>query len=562
MRLINLAFILLTLTYGILIFKYDQAPYFNPNFAGHDARQQLFSLYDVTQPGIFEDDYISRSMSLYMGPLHKLLAKTIVKYTESPIMAGHWIMTVQFGLTVLFVFLAACSFSSIVAACASVIWLLNTPWLIRNTFGGLPRGWAGAILAAFLYFLSRKNHKAIIVLIFIGSMLHPHSTFLVCATYSFYLAFNFIIPAKRQEFKKYIVQFAMACPLIFAVNYYYIQRPDDIGTMVTLKEAENMPAFSKKGGRFPFVPLSSLSDDFYNSSLRIFLDYDGKDTIKIKNKIIYVLILFYGLAVLLTIIRRKYLIPQEFLIFAFSILVAYYLARLFAFRLYVPVRYLAWPPALFFLISMPAIVWKMFESKYERKTQYSSVFGITALLFFIYFFTGSNIAAKSNYKPGNDFDNPAYEWIRNNTSKESVFAGQPSSIDGMPLYGIRRAFVTTETAHPFYDKYAKEIERRIDISFRALYAKDKNNFLLAIGNEKIDYFVFSKKYFKLNKPGKKPTFRFANYSLPHREEVHSLGSRPAEDYFFSNLSEYQSAIVYDSADVTILDIKSLKDDFK
>ena len=556
-KIINWFFILLTLAYGILVFKYDNAPYFNPNYAGDDARQQLFQLYEVLDPGLFEGDYIYRAMKLYTGPLHELIASTIVRFTQNPIMAGHWTMTLQFSLALMFIFLAVRSMASIPAACVSVAWLLHTPWLIRNTFGGLPRGWAGAIVAAFLYFISTKNHKAIIALIFVGSLLHPHSTFLVCAAYSFFLAYQFLMPQSRQAILRPLIMFLVFCPAIFAVNYFNVRRPADIGTMVDLKQAEKMPAFSKEKGRFPFVPLDPPSKEFKKKALRMFFEYEGENDASFKKRVTIGILIFYLLAFVVQFYRRRIIFPSELIIYTFAAATSYFLARFLAFRLYVPTRYLGWPLALFFLISMPVIIWRMFH-KENAKVQWKSLAALCVFVLSFYLISGSNLGARSSYKEGDDFSDPMYTWIRENTPKSAVFAGQPSSIDGMQLYGMRRAYVTTETAHPFYDKYNEVMEHRIKVSFKALYARSAQDFLKILENEKIDYFVFAKKFFKLNGGGQVPTFKFADYFAPHGNSVRKLGSFPKESYFHTNLLNFKNSIVYQSKEAIIVDVAKLR----
>ena len=554
-KIINLTFIAAAVLYCFLVLYYDQAPYFNRNFAGQDARQQLFPLYDELHPGLFGDDYITRAMKLYTGPLHYFIASKIVKFTQSPILTGHCIMAIQFTLALIFIFLTTLSFSSIPAACVSAAWLLSSRGLLRNTFGGLPRGWPGAIIGIFLFLLSKKQHKSILALILIGSLLHPHSTFLVCACYGIFLLSNFLTQDKRAEIKKPFIAFLLFCPVIIAVNYYNVKRPEDIGTMYNITEAAKIPAFSISGGRFPFVPLDSPLSDFKHSAINIFMDDESRSDIAFKNYLIVFLVLFYGFVFSYQFFRQKKLVPAELIVFLVSIIVSYFLARIFAFRLYVPTRYLGWPFSIFFMTSIPIILWRFFS---ENKQSYrSACLALMLLVSVLYLKKGSNIGAFSKYKPGDAYDDPMYTWIRENTPSSAVFAGHPSSIDGMQLYGMRRAYITTETAHPFYDKFNAEVEKRIDTSFRALYAPDLSGFLNAVKDKKIDYFVFPRKSFALNKPGKLPTFKNAGYFLPHDKLVEKLASNPPENYFYNMLDKYPESIAYNSNEALIIEITKL-----
>ena len=103
------------------------------------------------------------------------------------------------------------------------------------------------------------------------------------------------------------------------------------------------------------------------------------------------------------------------------------------------------------------------------------------------------------------------------------------------MYGIRKGYVTTETAHPFYDKYNEEMERRLRLAFMALYSRNSEEFLKITDAEKIDYFVFSAKYFRQRRGGKGDTFKKAQYFRPHDKLVKKLVSRPADQYFFTRI---------------------------
>ena len=158
-------------------------------------------------------------------------------------------------------------------------------------------------------------------------------------------------------------------------------------------------------------------------------------------------------------------------------------------------------------------------------------FPISLLLLGTIIFLGSStgLSPAHNFNVKVDRKGELYNWIRENTDKQTLFAGHPTHIDEMQLLGIRKAFVTTETAHPFYEEYFKEISRRMELVWQAYYATNLEEFLKILEAERIDYFVFRRYDFNIS------TLKKASYDIPFNRLVKKLASLPLESYLFSKL---------------------------
>lgn len=561
MKLLNFLGLLALVSYISLYFLYYPAPLFSPLFAGNDARQQLFPLYTAIQPEAFEGDLIYRAMRGYLAPLHLFISEILTLLTRNPIMTGHWVMMIQLSITVLFLFLLVRRISCSFVACFTVIWLFSSPNLIRNFYGGLPRGWAGAIIASFLYYFICKKPRAVLLVITVGCLLHPHSTFLIAATYSLYFAVR-LLSSDRDAFpRKAFTEFVILCPLFVLLTLYIVKRPPEIGQMVSYQEASAMPAFNQ-GGRFPFLPFDPALEEIRRVGFRAFMEVEGASR-NVPEFVFYTVVLVYALIIIFQIVSGKSLIKAEFIYFLAATFICYFLARLLAFRLYVPVRYLNWPLGIFFVCTLPTAIWRLFHIrpegmlKHRRPTVLATLF-LILLGYGLYYLGGSGIGGRTNFKPGQHYDNPLYTWFREHTEMNALIAGHPTQLDGLQLYSMRKAYVTSETAHPFYKNYYDEMERRTQLSFKALYSRSSSELRKILDEESIDYFVFSHEYFKPKKNGS--GLRRIKYYKPFDSALEELMAYDAAEYFYFQLvnnPQLRDAIVYRDEEGIVIEASRL-----
>ncbi len=357
------------------------------------------------------------------------------------------------------------------------------------------------------------------------------------------------------------MSFLIACPFIYGLTAYVVKRPPEIGNMVSLEEASKMPAFSADGGRFPFLPFDPPAYEIRRVGFKAFMELDG-DKKEVSKGVFYIVIGGYLAILVLQIVLGRSFIPKEFLIFLAAIICSYFMARFLAFKLYVPVRYLNWPLGLFFVITLPTIIWRLFVQKAQTKA-FNVCLGVIFLIyaaFNIYLLGGDGLGGRTNFKEGKHFEDPLYSWLRDNTPLDSLVAGHPSQLDGVQLYAIRKGFVTTETAHPFYDKYNQEMDRRITLTFKAMYSRSALEFAQILRAEGVDYFVFGKSFF--NRKKKQPDqLKPVHYYKPFDTYLDQLINYPSSEFMFFKFMEdpeLAKAVVYDSKEAIIVDINKLQ----
>jgi hypothetical protein len=534
----------------IFFFVRDLSPFwFNPEWTTDDAMQQVFPFYSVLYPGIFEDDLIFEAMRGYLAPLHFLLGSIFTWLTADPMLMAHWMMLVQIVSAAVFLFLAVKHSAGIAPAFFAVAWFFHTRPIMQRITAGLPRGWGAAILAGFLYFALTRNHKGMLVLLLLGCLLHPPATFMAAFCYGLILVSQLFFANTRPQARKYLLTLILLSPIYLALVYQVVKRPEHIGNMATFAEAEQLPEFSHPSGRFPFVPLPEWRLEMRDFSFDAFMfrfrePQANLSRSEIRNIAVGSLIFI----VLVGLFRRRRPLPLEVCCYLGGIVLVYFASRELAFRLYVPNRHLQFPMTFFFITAFSIALWRAFHLKKpdhlssERVSKdlfqdsclrhcWLAALAFVGLGFFIYQGSGSGLYGSANFNYSVTKKGAVWLWARKFTPRESLIAGHPTHIDGVQLFGIRRGYATTETAHPFYTNYFNEIKKRLEISLRAHYARDLNEFIELVEPEGIDFFVFEKRAFYPD------WLQRARYFVPLNSLVQELTARPYTEYAFWQLPQ-------------------------
>jgi hypothetical protein len=482
----------------------DLSPYwFNPLWTTDDALQQIYPFHKVLNPELFKGDLITEVMEGYLAPLHYWISWGLTWLTGDPIMMSHWLTLIQIGLAALFIFLTLKHVTNWGVACLGVLWLLHTRALFQRMVGGLPRCWASAIVAATIYFMVKRNHKAVLVVLLLGCLLNPPATLVAAATYGLFLTIAVLLPKTRKEFLKPFLTLVLLSPVYAGSVLLVIKRSPEVGQMVTFDEASKMPEFQRPSGRFPFLPLDTRTYEYriygYQPFKHRLFDVDSyiikelgwkfwpREFFKI---VTFPIIILVGLCLLFKEARqRRWIAPAEVLSCLAAIIIVYELSRLLAFQLYVPNRHLQAPLSVFWLIAFPIAIQRAFQNFWPR------VLAFLALAAFVIVLSGHGFYGTANYNYSRYKKGKVFEWIRKNTAQDALIAGHPTHIDALMLFGERTAFATTETAHPFYTQYFKEIKRRLELSLRAHYAQDLKTVVDLLQPEGVDYFVFNRMRF-------------------------------------------------------------------
>lgn len=549
--------------------------WFNPQWATDDSLQQAFPFHAVHYPKIFQGDLIFEMMSHYLAPLHYWLGHIFTWASGNPIMTGHWLMLAQILFCMIPLFLLVRGWTTLVPAAVSVIWLFHTRHVMQRITAGLQRGWAPGLLTLSLYFLMKRSHKGVFFAIFLACVLHPPSALIIIGVYWLVLLMRLVSGETRAWAKQGLVIFLLLHPVYFGLAHHATTKPPHLGTMVTYQEATERPEFWRPDGRFPIVPLSDPWHEIKNFGFQAFTSIFYNPGREIKAAVPYLVVALLALLLLYQIARKRNLIPPELWAYLISCLTTYYLARLFAFKLFIPDRYIQIPFAIFFVSAVPIAMWRLCERQPQKISENSDedgeaprsrcplprwlclAFGQLLILAIVFGLSGTGLYGDANFNTSEFKYGHLYPWIRKHTPERALFAGHPDRIELMQLYGRRKALVTTETAHPFYDKYFEEMLRRLKISLRAYYSRDLSELVDLVEPEGVDFFIFQRKDFYPE------ALQNAKYFQPLQPLVKELTSRHYDNYAYKqlprqvNLEEFPF-MPFRNEESVVVDIERLK----
>jgi len=465
--------------------------------------------------------------------------------------------------------MAVRAFSSNVPAAIAVLWLLHSRNTMQRMTGGLPRGWTPAIFGAFLYFAATKNHWAAMATILLGSLLNPPGALIVGATYGLIMLWRWVSSsgAARVAARARIVQSLAVAPLFIVVALLVVQRPPHVGQMVSFSEASQMPEFSRPNGRFPFLPLRPVMEEAKMFGYQAFVGRLYRPAEFWRENIWWMVPVSLAVVALVGARRRRVAIPSELFLFAAASLTTYSLARVFAFRLFVPDRHLQIPMVFFMVAAFTVGLWRVcvrtrspqgnFNDN-RLRASWPALLALGCLGVVVYQCSGNGLQGDANFNYPNNKRGRMYEWVRTNTSQDALVACHPTHCDGMQLFGVRRALVTTETSHPFYPRYNLEMRRRSEVSLRAHYAESLEEVVALLQPEGVTHFVFRRADFRPE------NLKRASYFPPLDKVVKGLVKRPSGTFAFYQLPKQldQAAYPYvkfiDDTSI-IIDVQALSD---
>ena len=544
------AFMLALFCFYAFLFYQSISPYiFSEIYTTDDARQQLYPLWRAVYHDAFRDDPITESMMGYLSPLHWEISYLVTLITKSPVMTGHVVMTVQLGLAVTFLYLLVKFFSDKIPALFSVIWFLHSRNLPQRLTGGLPRGWAPFVLLSALYFMAKQSQYGVLIVLLAGILLNPPAAFIMAVCYGAFLFFRTINSTTRTDYKPLFFKFLISCPFFAAIAIYSLRRPAKFGHIATLEEAEENPAFSAAGGRFPFVPLKSPITELKVTGTQAFQNkWHELPSFLSQQTLLFILLGVLLSVYLIGLKKKRQLIPLELTIYFFSILLVYFLSRFFAFQLYVPDRHLQYPLNIFWISSFSILIWRLARTENEKIWQIRATFYFIVFAGILSLLGGTGLEGDANFNTKTDRFQRLHAWVRLNTSRSDVFAGHPKELDLLPLASVRMAYITEETAHPFYSGYWNLVKSRMETSFRMLYASNPKEFLESMGEEKIDYFVFNRSRFQ------PAAIKSATSFLPLDRLVKKLVAKNQNNFFYEllDLGAYSQSIVYQDNEVLVI----------
>lgn len=476
----------LLMLWGVLIVhlsrwvtSYD-AYLFDRLYQNDDARIILFPFWSFTDaPGMANDPIVQEQLGMTLTS-YQLLCRFLLNFTDV-LGTSKGIQFICFGL----LFLGAYTLyksrrTGLASAVVFVVLFLSTPFFLNRIGGGLPRGFAYPCMALWAAgALSRRIVIRRLAMVCAGLFYPPMMVLLLGS--EGVLALRGLSTMGQRLFWKRARGYAISIVLCFGFFTPNFLMNDRSERMHTYEEAMKNPAF-KKGGRvtpqeqIPFTdpaPIWSRSiTKFFNpSGSAIFPDAQKR----IKSHQSTFAICLIALAMMF-IVFGLVRIPFVGISILASSLICYTIARVFAFVLYTPLRYLEFG-TLFgtFICCVEIAGFAFYGSRLRHRKALRNLFSIGALSF-MFLFLGDGFSPKTGMTIS--YHKYAKMWQAIEALPQgSRILGHPYDANSISLWGKKGTTVTYELLTPWRKERWERHQNGVRDIFSTLYATDKATFL-------------------------------------------------------------------------------------
>jgi hypothetical protein len=442
---------------------------FDPNQQTDDVRTSLIGFHQYTPEGTLGNDRIAKEMLSYAPPgvwfLYRGLVPVFGVYASSKIAQGLcFLFIVGAGL-----FLAGARRGSLAAGLLLIFIFFYTVFVKDRINSGLSRGFGFPALAWWIAGALCQSGGARAFGALLSAPFYPPGTAIILAAEGLYRLVP-ILPFKAtlRRLAGYAVLVA-ACLLVVAPSV--IGGPEARGPIHTLEEAKRDPAFGRRGRLYvlPFSNPARITGDRVASPLfgygeplvELFQRYSDYERT-------FALV---GLALLgaLCMVRLSPA-PLSFAGILFGSLALYLLARLLAFRLYSPLRFLDYgAPAATFALVAGSLGYVFHEQRGRLRPVAQNAAG-AAFIAFMLTVVGNGVE-KETCCIHREPNGPLYDYIQT-LPKSARFAAHIVDASDIPYWAARAVTASKETLQPWFVDDWRRQRRRGEDTTRAMYATD------------------------------------------------------------------------------------------
>lgn len=449
-------------------------------------------------PGDVVTDY---AFVMHAPPVWWLLMATMSSVIE-PLVAAKVLNIVAYALTVIAMWVVVARRTNAFMGLAAVVLLVRNWDFSFIIAGGYARSFGPLLTLCFLGAFLEQRHKLALAILVLQAAFYPSVVIPCGLAYGVYTVVKGPMPLRLRQMAG---MFIAGLLIIGFGKFQDLASPSWWGSVVTLEEALEMPAWGP-GGRVAEAPLKPALQELPRHFVRAFRP--GAHALAasaggwlITNKValggllVAPLVACIGLAAWRRRRGTSVVDPfpwQPLLLFAAALL-SYFLARLLAFKLYVPYRPLqhVWPYMIY--VSIPFMAWTLARNLVKREA-------LATLLAFTLAVAPTVLLWGPGVEPGPPTYSSTrhlqrmYDFIKPLPIKKT-FAGEFNFVDKIPLFTYHRSYIMKNMAHPFRKGYWAESERRIREMYRALYATRLSEVIAFAEKEHVDYFAVHNRTF-------------------------------------------------------------------
>lgn len=504
----------LALAFSALVFACAHwEGFINPYAINDDVRQQVYWMQRFLDPELYPKDLLNEYARAYVPDGVEGMYRAVAGFAGAdwdftpPAASGtSFLNPIRFSniLTGL-LFLAQClllfAIGRIIGgrshawALASMGWLM--PFFLDNISGGLARAFASPLLAWFVLSCLKSSRADEYLSRFAQAFFIPY-IFLPCAAASF--GEKFLASCRRwtkdESFSLFGLLAVWGIPLGAAYHNAIKPQQGGFGPLVWLSETAGRPEFGPDG-RLDLAPLPNPFLDFVYfpfERIGLFLEFGLIPGI-VSLAVLAPIVWYGGRAIDWRAFAAK-LKPLAWTGAAF--LVFYIAARLMAFKLFVPDRYVQYPLNLFYAILLSACL--------AAAVKRAGLGRAACVAFIILAAVLGAMRLKNVALYDYSADAPLCAAVEAATPKNAMLAGHPALMDNVMTFGRRNAYAAFELAHPWSRGYWEQLRPRLDAFFETYYAADKERVARFARETNVDFLLVDEAHFTPEFIAKRPFF--------------------------------------------------------
>lgn len=548
----------LVVSYAIYAVSLRYQGIFDPWFVDGDMPQAVFQYWRYAVEGAFKpgDLLVDYAFVMHAPPVWWALMATLSS-VFSPILAAKLLNVVAWAAACVALWWGVSRRSNAFVGFAAVALLVRSLDFTGIIAGGYARSFGPALTLAFLGTFMARKHMLTLGVLVLQAALYP-SVVIPCGLA--YGAYTVIAGPMRKRLRRMATMFVAGLLIIGFGKYQDVNAPEWWGSVVTLEEALQMPAW-QAGGRISEAPLRPIAVEVPRNLGRpmyrgghVLLPEAGRVSLGATSSRPHIALGFMVLCCGVWWLRRRRRglalvdpMPWQVPVLFAAAFLAYVLARALAFKLYLPYRPLqhVWPYV--FYAGFPLAVWALVINAMPHRRVAASACAVFLSVAPMFLFFGDGLdRGPATYANHSRFAR-TYQFVQS-LPVDSVLAGEFAMVNKVPLFAWHKAYVNRVLAHPFRVGFYNETERRIIAMYKALYAADLNDVVAFAEKEHVDYFIYRTGIFSALDSGL--------FNPPRRILAPVFNAGKKKGFALSNPP--RSSVVYREGSTLIVDIVKLK----
>ncbi|WP_243440117.1 hypothetical protein [Fundidesulfovibrio soli] len=469
---------------------------FNPFAINDDVRQQLYWMQRWLDPQLYPPSLLNGYAQAYVSPGVKALYGF-----ASPFIGPLAFSKVLSGL----LFVAQCLLvrgvglrlggRAVSWACMAMVWLM--PFFIDNISGGLARAFASPLLALFVLLFLSGGWAMFAVLL--QGLFIPYIG-LPCFLAGGLCDAAKLFKGRLKPTPLWVLGWISALGGVAAAWWANAHVQElGFGPLVSLAETVGRPEFGPKG-RLEIAPLPNPFLDF------VYYPFEGVGLFKefgLAAGIVTLVLLAPALWFGLRSINRKLLVKRLRPLWCVgtAFLLFYVAARMVAFTLFLPDRYVQYPLNLLYALLLGVAL----AGAWSRWVRPRGRAATAALILLAALAGGARLHNVALY----DYSALAgtYAAVEAATPKQAMIAGHPELMDNVMTFSRRNALATFELSHVWSRGLWDQLQPRLEGFFTAYYSQDPADVAAFAKTWKVDFILVDPEHFSAHFLAGSPYFQ-------------------------------------------------------